>query len=171
MDNNPNPNRGYKNWNVLLVLTFVLAIVVTVLVVSRPSHYMSADKQGHKPEAAKEPAHQEPAKEEPKTEQKEEAKKTEPQSKVERKVDIASSPNGKYTLVAGSFLSEERAKKFQDLIKTGFNEATPAVLPVKLNDTIYYRVIVSRMDDMQRITLLKEQLTGAGYGGCWIYER
>jgi hypothetical protein len=157
-------------WKLLLVLTIVIGITVTVLVLDKehyfPTLYAShgdavsthADSVVHEETSA----HETPASESVKEVKKEET--------LPEAVLPSEAPAGNYILVAGSFLSEDYARKFQSTLQEKISEVQPEVVTVTVDSAIYYRVVALR-STKETVSSVKSMLENAGFTQSWVYQK
>lgn len=158
-------------WKLLLVLTIVIGITVTVLVLDK-EHYFPTLYATHGDSVsthADSVAHEEiSAHETPASESVEEVKKEE--TVLTAKVLPSEAPAGNYVLVAGSFLSESYARKFQSILQEKISEVQPEVVAVTVDSATYYRVVALR-STKETVSSVKSILENAGFTQSWVYEK
>jgi hypothetical protein len=69
--------------------------------------------------------------------------------------------------VAGSFLKEDYALKFQ----SGLQEKVPEVIPFTQESTTYYRGVALRVPSWSEILTAKRTVEEAGYSQTWIFRQ
>lgn len=158
-------------WKLLLVLTIVIGITVTVLVLDK-EHYFPTLYASHSDSVSTHTdsvAHAETsAHETPVSESVEEVKKEE--TVLTTKVLPSEAPAGNYVLVAGSFLSESYARKFQSTLQEKISEVQPEVVTVTVDSATYYRVVALR-STKETVSSVKSILENAGFTQSWVYEK
>jgi hypothetical protein len=158
-------------WKLLLVLTVVIGITVTVLVLDR-EHYFPTLYASHGDTVSTHRdsvAHEEAVVQESlAAERVEEVKKEEPILATE--ILPSEVPAGNYVLVAGSFLSEDYARKFQSALKEKISEVQPEVVAVTVDSVTYYRVVALR-STKETVSSVKSMLENAGFTQLWVYQK
>ena len=164
-DSNP------KLFQLLMALTIFLGGIVTYLVLNKEEYFptlYAATGHEHPHEAlTEETSHITPE------EQKE---KEEPsgQASVEPPViNTASksiSSSGKYSLIIGSFKSEENARKLLTQIQQQHTDLSPEITPIDKVDFTYYRIVASRSNSYKTLDAIRGKLIDEGFADCWISE-
>jgi hypothetical protein len=157
-------------WKLLLVLTVVIGITVTVLVLDK-EHYFPTLYANHGDTVSTHTdsvVHEEiSVHETPASESVEEVKKEET---LPTEVLPPEVPAGNYVLVAGSFLSEDYARKFQSTLQEKISEVQPEVVTVTVDSAIYYRVVALR-STKETVSSVKSMLENAGFTQSWVYQK
>jgi hypothetical protein len=159
-------------WKLLLVLTAVIGITVTVLVLDKehyfPTLYASHGDLAGTPHPDSMANEETSAHEIPSSERVEEVKKEE--TILPPEVLPSEVPAGNYVLVAGSFLSEDYARKFQSTLQEKISEVQPEVVTVTVDSATYYRVVALR-STKETVSSMKGMLENAGFTQSWVYEK
>jgi hypothetical protein len=156
-------------WKLLLVLTVVIGITVTVLVLDK-EHYFPTLYASHGDTVSTHTdsvVHEETsAHETPASESVEEVK----EETLPTEVLPSEVPAGNYVLVAGSFLSEDYARKFQSILLEKISEVQPEVVAVTVDSAIYYRVVALR-STKETVSSVQSMLQNAGFTQSWVYQK
>jgi hypothetical protein len=78
--------------------------------------------------------------------------------------------SGEYVLVAGSFLTQQYAEMFQNRIREQVEGVFPELLPLTIEGSTYYRVVVQHSGSWQPISDLKNKLIAEGFSAPWVYR-
>ena len=73
-----------------------------------------------------------------------------------------------YVLVAGSFLSDERANRFRESLATQFPKSE--VVPFMRDNKQFYHVLIGRAENREAILEMQKEISGNGFKGSWFYQ-
>jgi hypothetical protein len=160
------PDSNTFLWNSLVAATILVGACVTILVLNR-EHYFPALYAAHAshPGHAAAHDHKPPAEAESSPVVHEDTLAIVPEHPQQEVLK-----SGAYVLVCGSFLSEAYARKYQSEWKENTGEVNPDIVPVAQGETTYYRVVVFRSEDRERVLAMQKQLSLAGKETWWYKQ-
>ena len=157
-----NPSGTNPIWNVLLALTILSGAAACFIALKRgdffPSVYSRHEVQNHSTLANK---HHE-------AEQRIAADSIEEREPTGQKKVSITAPPSQFVLVAGSFLSDERAIHFRKSLAQKFPKTE--VIPIMRGNKQFYHVLIGRTENRNAILELQKKMYGQGFNDCWFYE-
>jgi hypothetical protein len=158
-------------WKLLVVMTVIIGITVTVLVLDKEQYFPSlyaARTEGvekHGDSLAHETTHETQPVEN-------EAVEAEPVEATKQPEGVATNEvlPGDYVLVAGSFLSEDYARKFQSSLEQKVSSLQPEVITITIDTATYYRVVAVQ-STKETVSDLQASMESAGFKQSWVYRK
>ncbi len=86
---------------------------------------------------------------------------------VQKNLSLAGQPS-QFVLVAGSFVSNERASHFRESIAQQFPKSE--VVPFIRSNKQFYHVLIGRAENKETILDMQKKMTGLGFNDCWFYQ-
>jgi cell division protein FtsN len=149
-------------WNVMLAVTILAGGVACFMAVKREDFFPS-EYSKHEPhnDSTQEVKHNGTA------------HTIEKESIVEKEKvvheDTSVTDNGaQFVLVAGSFLSEERANHFRESFAAKFPKSE--VVPFLRDNKQFYHVLVGRAKSREAILDMQREISANGFKDCWFYQ-
>ena len=73
-----------------------------------------------------------------------------------------------FVLVAGSFLSEERANHFRESLAQQFPKSE--VVPFLRDNKQFYHVLIGKAKNREGILAMQKEMADNGFKDCWFYR-
>ncbi len=158
MNNAPSAN---PIWNVMLALTVLAGGAACFIALKRTDFFPSVyGKHDAHNSSALESKHDV-------AEQSDSADTTVVKEQADKKNPLAVHPT-QFVLVAGSFVSNERANHFRQGLAQQFPKSE--VVPFMRNSKQFYHVLIGRAENKAAILDMKKKIAGLGLNDCWFYE-
>jgi hypothetical protein len=167
-------NNNSSLLNLLVVLTIIIGLAVTILILDKEQYFPDLYAKHGAPAHVEEDSisHDETLAED--TSAHITASATNEQEVIDATPLTLPRPEpqaGEYVLVAGSFLKEDYALKFQSGLQEKVPGIRPEVIPFTQQTTTYYRVVALRVPSWSEILTAKRTVEEAGYSQTWIFRQ